>query len=68
MRVSVPITLLALVLMAFVSAANAQETVKVVITVTVPKETDEKATLYLAGNLNDWKANGAKLTRNADGT
>src|SRR6185369_8773607 len=50
---------------------HAEETVKVTITITVPKETDEKATLYLAGGLKEvgeWKADGVKLTRNDDGT
>ena len=44
---------------------------KVTITITVPKDTDEKATLYLAGSLKEvgeWKAQGVKLTRNDDGT
>jgi predicted alpha/beta superfamily hydrolase len=62
---------LACVFAAFVSAARAADTVKVTITVTVPKDTDEKATLYLAGSLKEvgeWKAAGVKLTRNDDGT
>ena len=55
----------------FATLARADETVKVTITVTVPNDTDEHATLYLAGNLKEvgeWKAAGAKLTRNDDGT
>jgi predicted alpha/beta superfamily hydrolase len=49
----------------------AEETVKVTITVTVPKDTPKNATLYLAGDMGEvgaWKAQGAKLTRQDDGT
>jgi predicted alpha/beta superfamily hydrolase len=62
---------LACVFATFLSTARAGDTVKVTITVTVPKDTDEKATLYIAGSLKEvgeWKADGAKLTRNDDGT
>jgi predicted alpha/beta superfamily hydrolase len=48
--------------------AVAEDSVKVKITVTVPKETDPKATLYLAGSNTEWKQDGSKLTRLDDGT
>src|SRR4051812_15304463 len=67
-RHSIASLLVAIACLLLVLRAGAQEKVKVIITVTVPGDTDEKATLYLAGNLNDWKADGTKITRNSDGT
>lgn len=47
------------------------ETVKVEIRVSAPKETPSADTLYLAGDLAEvgsWKADGVALVRNQDGT
>jgi predicted alpha/beta superfamily hydrolase len=49
----------------------AEETVKVTLTVAVPKDTPKNASLYIAGDLKEvgeWNAHGAKLTRQDDGT
>src|SRR4051794_40456539 len=65
------LALFACVFAIFLRSARAEETAKVIITITVPKDTDEKATLYLAGSLKevgDWKADGVKLSRQPDGT
>jgi len=71
MRLRTSLALFACVFAFLIARARADETVKVTITVTVPKDTPEKANLYLAGNLKEvgeWKAAGVKLTRNDDGT
>jgi hypothetical protein len=71
LRTSLAFRLVACVVAVLALSARAEETAKVTITVTVPKDTDEKATLYLAGSLKEvgeWNASGVKLTRNDDGT
>lgn len=70
-RTILAVLIVALVQLNLAVFAHADERVKVTITVTVPKGTDAKATLYLAGSLQevgDWNADGVKLTRQADGT
>jgi predicted alpha/beta superfamily hydrolase len=70
-RMAITLPLVACIFAILAFNARADETVKVTITVTVPKDTDEKATLYLAGNLREvgeWKADGVKLARQDDGT
>jgi hypothetical protein len=70
-RTFLAVVIVALAFASFISRVRADDTVKATITVTVPTGTDEKATLYLAGNLKEvgeWKADGVKLTRQDDGT
>jgi hypothetical protein len=38
------------------------------ITLTVPNNTPEGASVYLAANINSWNAAGTPLTNNANGT
>src|SRR4051812_44378016 len=72
MRLStITVRVVACVFAILLASARADETAKVTITITVPKDTPEKATLYLAGSMKevgDWKADGVKLARQPDGT
>jgi hypothetical protein len=53
------------------SSSHASDKVRVVFSVTVPDDTDAKATLYVSGNLPEvglWNGHGAALARQSNGT